>query len=543
MDNRVRIRVRVDDDTTAGLTRVRASLGRIGTRLRADFTRTGSNSGDGFTGGFSGRILRGVRDLASSAGQQFGSMFTTQAGEGLSGMMKNPYVLAAVASLAFAVASALAAALAGAMALAFGGAFVGLGVMLLKDQPEVKKKWGETFKDIKTKMTDAAKPLLPAIEEARVKLEGMVDKFAPHFKSAMEGATPAITGFIDTLSEGFEKFGKKAFKPMMDAFNVMIGPFGTELSGMFSTLGKSFAALGNTVKNHSVEIQGIFHVLLGLIPLCIDSINFLANSFFLMVKASTAGFGYLLKFGITPMVDGFMTGVGLILKGASAAFGWIPGIGGKIKKASDAWDGYAKTAHNTLTGIGNAAIGFGAKLDRMNKERVLKMNIATWKTQLTAATKKLKSVPASKRAKLTANINDLKSKINAAKRAIAGLHNKTVTVSVKLKGTPMASKAYADAKALQTRASGGFVGAAAGGGPRSNSVLVGEQGPEIVNLPPGSRVRSNADSRRLAGGGGGNPGVMIVQLNIGDKRLGEVLIDPLKKTIRGRGGINAALSS
>ena len=43
------------------------------------------------------------------------------------------------------------------------------------------------------------------------------------------------------------------------------------------------------------------------------------------------------------------------------------------------------------------------------------------------------------------------------------------------------------------------LGFRATGGPASGLTVVGERGPELVNLPAGSRVHSNADSRRMAG--------------------------------------------
>jgi hypothetical protein len=55
---------------------------------------------------------------------------------------------------------------------------------------------------------------------------------------------------------------------------------------------------------------------------------------------------------------------------------------------------------------------------------------------------------------------------------------------------------------FQERASGGITGAA-GGGPRGSQTLVGEHGPEIVDLPYGSMVHSNGDSMRMASQGGG----------------------------------------
>lgn len=92
-------------------------------------------------------------------------------------------------------------------------------------------------------------------------------------------------------------------------------------------------------------------------------------------------------------------------------------------------------------------------------------------------------------------------------------------------------------------AHGGVVGAqAAGGGPRSNQVMVGEQGAEIVDLPVGSRVRSNADSRRILGqGGGGSMQPFVLQVVLGDSKTVDLLIDPMRKSIQKRGGVQAAL--
>lgn len=87
-------------------------------------------------------------------------------------------------------------------------------------------------------------------------------------------------------------------------------------------------------------------------------------------------------------------------------------------------------------------------------------------------------------------------------------------------------------------AHGGLVGAvahAAGGGPRGARVLVGEQGPELVDLPFGSRVRSNSDSRAaLAGGQGG--GEMRVVLEWAGGNAGDDFMRWLRKNIRIRAG-------
>jgi hypothetical protein len=121
-------------------------------------------------------------------------------------------------------------------------------------------------------------------------------------------------------------------------------------------------------------------------------------------------------------------------------------------------------------------------------------------------------------------------------------------------------------KAFKGKAAGGIVGvsAAASGGLRSNLTWVGEQGPELLDLPAGARVWSNPDSRRMqaqawasmlnaprvgAGGarmpvavapaGGGQP--LVIQVRIGEREFGELWVDTGRKVVRARGGIEATL--
>jgi ABC-type transporter Mla subunit MlaD len=101
-----------------------------------------------------------------------------------------------------------------------------------------------------------------------------------------------------------------------------------------------------------------------------------------------------------------------------------------------------------------------------------------------------------------------------------------------------AVQAYTNKRAnFNLRASGGVVGHAAEGGPRSNLTMVGEHGPELVSLPSGSSVRSNSDTTRmLSGGGGGSDRPIIVQLLLDGKVLAKQMITPMRGEIRDRGG-------
>jgi len=80
----------------------------------------------------------------------------------------------------------------------------------------------------------------------------------------------------------------------------------------------------------------------------------------------------------------------------------------------------------------------------------------------------------------------------------------------------------------------GGISGAAGGGPRSNLVMVGEQGREMVRLPFGSTVIPNGATEAAMSGGGGGSGVVQLQWVGGNG--GDEFMTWLKKNIRATAG-------
>ena len=76
--------------------------------------------------------------------------------------------------------------------------------------------------------------------------------------------------------------------------------------------------------------------------------------------------------------------------------------------------------------------------------------------------------------------------------------------------------------------------------------MVGEQGPEIVDLAPGSMVHSNPDSQRMMAGGGGWGGGPV-EARVSFDGTGDALIDAFLSRVRVRiqrgygGDVQAAL--
>lgn len=166
-----------------------------------------------------------------------------------------------------------------------------------------------------------------------------------------------------------------------------------------------------------------------------------------------------------------------------------------------------------------------------DKTAVLRGNMEDLQARLDAARSQLASVPDSRKAAIRAEIADLESKLSQARSLLGGMKTDYwVRVHYQQIG-------YIPSGGHQLEyAHGGIIGAA-GGGPRSRMTLVGEQGPELVDLAPGSRVRSNPDSKRIADGmAGGGGGPTVLEIRSSGSRIDDLILEILRRAVRVKGG-------
>ncbi|MFF7734267.1 hypothetical protein [Streptomyces sp. NPDC007984] len=518
MASTIRIRVRADDDTD-GFRGIRSSVRSLGRSLVTQLGEAGVRAG----GALSSALTSSVGSVFSAAGS-------------------NPYVAAGIAALAVAAATAVGAALAGAITLAFGGAFIGLGVMLAAQNKEVRKAWGSTLGKIKKDFSEAAKPLLPVLDVARRKVETLASKFAPHFEQAMADAAPYLTEFLGHLSAGIEKFGATAFKPMMTAFNELLEAFGPHLEGFFESLGESFAGLGDTVRENKDEIALLFRIMLEAIPLAIDLLSFLAQTWGDNLRT------------VGSLNDKISELSGWFDRKWEAAVSFVEvGIDGVTNEVSGLWSLVNRNwfrvvpfGQQGIPGVTTLVSGLWGWVNR-NWRRVVPFGQA--------------GIPG-----VTGLVSTLWGWVNRnwkrlvpfrwsgggvlkAVQAIWGWVNRnwfrTVTFNFKSIGLSALKSAISSLPGfahggIRGAATGGVIGRAASGGIRGNLTMVGEQGPELVQLPSGSRVRSNPDSRRIAQRGGGGQFSQFVFKSSG-RRVDDLLLEILREAIHQRGGDPVAI--
>ncbi|MBE4790672.1 hypothetical protein HW846_46370 [Streptomyces sp. NE06-02F] len=239
-----------------------------------------------------------------------------------------------------------------------------------------------------------------------------------------------------------------------------------------------------------------------------------ATGFITLVQAGVTHLPTLIKI-FRLVTGGMVTALGGVLHAAAEAFGWIPGIGGKLKSADEKFQSFKESYLSGLQTAEDKARGFAESVVPKLSAGKLKLNIENWQSQIETAKAKMKTVPPSKRAKLQATIDDLQAKVSQAKGALASIQDKTVTVTTFLtyKGKSMA------AVSAGRMATGGPVGFPGGGAVRGPGTSTSDSipamlsdGEYVINARSTAKYRSlieaiNTDRLGVAGLGGAGTAV------------------------------------
>ncbi|MFD6035718.1 hypothetical protein ACFWHF_14425 [Streptomyces griseoincarnatus] len=436
---------------------------------------------------------------------------------------------------------------------------------------------GSIFRYIGELVAAVADALIPALDA----LSPVFDNLSKGIDGSI-GPMRTLISVLGTALGWAAQIVAIALKNITDLM-VILQPIVSNLaSAIFGGLAPAFGSLdgkmgwaeklSNFVASHKLELQQVF------------SLGAAAVMDFVIAVVENLPGAFTMFRTLLSVVLGVMGG---ILEAAATGLGWLPGIGDDIEDANEAFKGFRSTVEENLAKAGVYVEDFSGRVTPKLKQNKLEMNIRNWETQLGTAKEQLKTVPPSKRSKLLATIADLQEKIATGKASLASIKDKNVSVngknntgaatggakrnlssvrsrSVNLNARNLVGGAVSAAKrsigsvvgktvsivanfvstgAQKVKsffgfAHGGIVGRAAEGGPRSNMTLVGEQGPELVNLAPGSTVHTNGDTARMLAGmasaGGGRP--LDLSMYIDSHRFAELMIDPLRKVVAARGG-------
>lgn len=150
----------------------------------------------------------------------------------------------------------------------------------------------------------------------------------------------------------------------------------------------------------------------------------IANSILDFVELGVSSLPDLIS-AFRTMSGGVLQSLDVIVSGAAASFGWIPGIGDKLQAANREFDKFKGSYLGGLAAAERKTRQFSQEaLPRLQNNR-LKVNISNWQSQLATAKAQLRTVPPEKKARLLANIRDLENKIRSARGQLNALDGKT----------------------------------------------------------------------------------------------------------------------
>ncbi|MEU1554307.1 hypothetical protein ABZ517_16510 [Streptomyces scabiei] len=577
MANTVTITIGARANTESGFARVRAAARNLGRSLHENFGQAGRDSGLSFTDRLRNVMSQGFASIGQSS-----SGIGQSLGQTLSSAGSSPYVAAGIASLVATIAPAIGTLIGGALVLGVGGGLAAIGIMAAAKAKVVQDAFGRMKDTVGKTLSEAAKPLEPVLVHVADSVGSFAKMAGPMLKSIFTDMAPVLQGFFDHLMSGF-KLAAPALKPLVAAFNDLVTALGPVFQQVIVQIGQALGDLGKQFqqKDTIAAFTGMIGALFSLLPAGIKLITFLSHIFTEMWPAvSELGKAFLhlgVEVGpilllvfegyvkyltliyplIAKVIEFIAQLVGAIVNGVSGAVEWIKNlreniarIKGKVVELKQRgaqliveWAGKARDWINRMKGKtvalaqrGAAAVveWAGRARDWINRIKSKTVQIAQRGAQsvvswVSNAIGRIRSFVGKT---VSIGVRGAGAAVAAVQSVINRIRNfvgKTVSIGVNFfKG---AGSKLASALGF---AHGGIVGAASGGA-RSALTLVGEHGPELVDLAPGSRVHSNEDSRRMVSMGGGTSTVVLEVQSAGG-RLEDLLTELIRRAVRVKGG-------
>lgn len=253
--------------------------------------------------------------------------------------------LAITGGLAVALSSVIGAAITSAVLLAVGGGVLALGIKAAIDNPKVtkafdglKKKATKIFeefgKPFEKPLIRAAKTFGKALDQVRPTLVRLGELVAP----LIDKLAPAVSKFLTNALPGIEK-AVEASIPLFETLAETLPGIGEAVSQFFGEIAKGGPGANKFFKDLMVVIGGTIIVagkLIGSLASLYASIrNGLATSKVLFLQFTSYVIGLFQK----------------LLSAAVLAFGWMPGIGPKLKEAQKKFSDFRAGVNNELNKI------------------------------------------------------------------------------------------------------------------------------------------------------------------------------------------------
>lgn len=558
MDNEVVIHVVADDDVDRGFNSARAKSKKLGSDIEGEIKKVGPKLGDSLGGG----MLSGLKSTLPSFGQAAGVI----------GALMAPTIGATVA--------------AGLMGAAGGAGIIG-GLTIAAKDPAVKAAGSSLGKTIGDDLKSAAADFVPVALSSLDQVRGAWKKMLPDIRQIFAQSSTFVGPLLDGITDGAGRI-IQGIRAAVDGSRPVFDSFGRMFAGIGNSVGNLFEGIADDGDAGAAAIDDVSMAITNLIDITGKAINGLTEikGKFEDLDGAIDSQRYKLEDNVSWLdltADGYK-------KGSQAALLYREGLIGAAGSAND-YDHYLAQLNGTqdenTDSTKNQTSALKELSDEMKAQTDPLFGLLDGQRKVRKAQEDYNKAlrehgPQSRQARdALANLGQAAFTLNGRVGAAAGgfdgkltpamrtaLRNAGLTtgqmrnLEKELRDSARAANAWEGTftqtfvtRQIITRSngtkfstgagssrdngkeSGGVVGAAANGSTSSGLTMVGEHGPELLDLPPGTQVSSNPDTeRRLSAGGGGPTSLLVAVDTSRADGLWRAILEGLRLTIRAEGG-------
>jgi len=570
MGNDIEIRIKgVDDGSVGGVFKKAKKDGEGFERdTKKLFSRLGDDGGRDLGNG----VVRGIGNAFKGIGGLGAKAF-----EGLGAAIgKDPKIAAGLVASVVTASPLIGAAFSGAILSGAGIGAVAGGIALIKDDPRIAaagKALGENLLgDLRDSASVLTGPVLTSIEKISGRMDGLGGDFDRIFGRAAEFVEPLTDGLLDAadaitggLADALDGAG-----PVIETTARGIADLGDAigdgLSGLKDDGPAAAEALGLVLKAAEGGLRAVFAVtdfLTGTYRNLSYGIHMLvgdqegANALFAQATplAEDVGSAYQESAEAAEewakeqkeLNDALYDASGANRDAITAALDYKDAVN-DAKKAVDGLNSVSDDEMRKLVDVAAEADNLSASLRdsgassdelanavKKGREDVLNLGLSMGLSREKAQelANRLVTMPSEVNTNVNVNTATARTRLQEVQYLLGRIQSKTITVDV-------IESIYRQDDALARRANGrahgGIIGSAATGGIRGNMTLVGEQGPELVQLPYGSTVYSAGQSQAMmAQSGGGRTVIEVTARRVGDELI-DMIMQMIQFKVRTEGG-------
>ena len=295
--------------------------------------------------GFVDRFQSTLGQLPGVVGKVFGSMPP---------MVSGP-VAAAGGAIALTLIAAIGAGLAAGILVLVGGGVLAAGIKAAADSPQVQSAWTRFTDRAKAAFKDFGKPFEGPVSRALGTFGDSIERMAPTLKEMGKSMAP----LIDKLAPALGKMAEKALPGIqraMEASKPLFETLADKAPEIGEAVSRFFDKMAAAAPGANLFLKDLIAALLFMIDQVGSWIMMFAKLYEAVHKAWSK-----IKSAFVDGVAWILRVMGQIIGGAAAAFGWMPGIGPKLKTAAAKFADFAARANTSLASIRDKEITITVK--------------------------------------------------------------------------------------------------------------------------------------------------------------------------------------